>query len=195
MNNSGLLSLLTSKTAIVVIIVTLSWVGADVSERLFQGSQKNTHNDNPFNVQPMKLPSVTEETLVQIEQGYEKYRTTSTEKKADSAGMSIEEQAKQTGELKSVFIGNKKLELKAVLTEESKINQKNEKKQSVLLQVIDTEKDTSVIEKFSNLDSVYGFQLEVISNTQVQLTKQNNDLQQKIMLTMYKPIPKLASKQ
>jgi len=197
MNSSGILSLLTSKTALAVIAVTLFWVSADVSERLFQHRQQNSHNANGIDVQTIVLPSVTAKTITEIKQRYETYRTASTIKAPDNISMSAEEQAKQTGELKTVFIGNKKLELKAVLSIDNAVesavgkihnqNQSEKNSQSVLLQVTDIENNTSVIEKFSNLDSVYGFQLSVISNIQVQLTKQNNDQLQQILLTMYKP--------
>ena len=193
------LSLPSSKTVMVVIAVTLLWVSSDVNERLFQHRQQNGQNVNRADVKVMMLPSVTTKTLAEIKQRYEKYRQASAEKTPAEMAitMSMEEQAKQTGELKTVFIGNKKLALKAVLSIisiEKTINRTKKSTQSVLFQITDSESNTAVIEKFTNLAMVYGFQLKVINNTQVQLTKQNYGQQQKIILTMYTPSTKTKTK-
>ena len=101
-----------------------------------------------------------------------------TEEKAaaetpDNPGMTADQQAAQQGELLTVFAGDNALSLKAVINDEQTyvlIAQKNVKNGQ--LEVV----------KYANGASLAGYQLNVLSNTQVTLTNNN----QHIVLMMYK---------
>ncbi|MCJ8294471.1 MAG: hypothetical protein MJK15_08705, partial [Colwellia sp.] len=113
------------------------------------------------------------------------------------------QQAKQQGQLSRFFIGDNMLELKAIISNTTKNstssvaendktdalskneNSKASKELTVLLLVTNAKNNQSAIERFNNQADVYGYQLNILQNTQVVLTKKSAQGQQKVILTMY----------
>jgi hypothetical protein len=160
------------------VLFTLLWIATDVSQRFVQPSKQIINASNPLDVQVVLMPNVSTNTMARIKQVYERYRTVPEPVVAEISGMTAAEQAKQSGELQVLFVGDHKLVLKAIVN--------NQQQRSALLQVTNIKDNSLRVEKFNDLEDVYGFQLQVVNNTQVQLSKQNVNERQLITLTMYK---------
>jgi len=187
--------LLTNKLAIIVMVLTLFWLMLDSFSRFSNKASSNIVEEVNTNITPLALPVLSRELVAQLSLKYKQY---STEKAVDLKGLSAEEQAKQQGLLKSLFIGDNKLVLKAVIqytADNSAASRQAATEQTpliALIQVTNVKTGQSGIEKFKNNQQVYGYQLTIEKNTQVVLTKQIEQTKQTIILTMYKnerPLP------
>ncbi|MBD1580972.1 hypothetical protein [Pseudoalteromonas sp. S16_S37] len=88
-------------------------------------------------------------------------------------GMSLAEQAKQTGELTTVFAQDKKLKLKAVVQSSSSAY--------ALLEIAQIKGGASKLKRFNQGANIEGYTLNIISSTKVELRKNA----QLITLIMY----------
>jgi hypothetical protein len=178
MDISNIKLIFTNKVAIITVLLTVLWISTDVSQRLVNEPKQNSRSSNVLDVKAFFLPNVPMQTAAQIKQAYKKYRTEVASVPAPLSGMTAAEQSQQTGELPALFVGEHKLVLKAIVH--------NEQQRSALMQITNIKDKSLRVEKFNDLGDVYGFQLQVINNTQVQLSKQNVNERQLITLTMYK---------
>ena len=87
-------------------------------------------------------------------------------------GLSAAKQAEQNGELISVFAGDYELKLKAVIITNEPY---------VLIEQKNVNDNNTRLVKYSDMQIVHGYNLKVLSNTEVELTKG----QQNITLIMY----------
>lgn len=160
-----------NKLILAVIALVLLVLISDFTSRFVQGEPQanNSFNSQTNNVQPLPLLSQNaKRQLTDLFSNYDKVEpATETEQ-----GLSAAKQAAQTGELLSVFAGDLELKLKAVIyttTPYALIEQTN----------INTQQTQLV--KYTSSQSVAGYTLTILSNTQVALSKNK----QQITLVMY----------
>lgn len=160
-----------NKLILAVIALVLLVLISDFTSRFVQGEPQanNSFNSQTNNVQPLPLLSQNaKRQLTDLFSNYDKVKpATETEQ-----GLSAAKQAAQTGELLSVFAGDLELKLKAVIyttTPYALIEQTN----------INTQQTQLV--KYTSSQSVAGYTLTILSNTQVALSKNK----QQITLVMY----------
>lgn len=190
------LYILRSKLSLFVLLLTLFLVIIDAKKRFF-GDDINNNKQQTVSALPiLPLPKANAELQQEVDREFKSYQENDMQD-ADKALslMGVEEQAKQQGELTKLFAGDNIIELKAVI-----INTKPNRLKSpilnsepsklaedltVLLLVTNAKSNNSVIERFTNQDDVYGYKLNIIENTQITLIKNNEQGQQKVVLTMY----------
>ncbi|MGO2181152.1 MAG: hypothetical protein ACTH36_02315 [Pseudoalteromonas nigrifaciens] len=158
---------LTFATIAVVVVLLIS----DFTSRFISNKQQaiNDFNSAANNAQP--LPLLSSAAQQQLTQLYSKY-IEPTKAPEPEQGLSAAAQAAQQGKLLSLFAGDLELKLKAVIYAAQPyvlIEQKN----------IKTQQTTLV--KYLNEQSIEGYTLTILSNTQVALSK----AQQHITLVMY----------
>tara|TARA_B100001059_G_scaffold205006_1_gene214757 strand:+ start:720 stop:1214 length:495 start_codon:yes stop_codon:yes gene_type:complete len=160
-----------NKLMLGIIALVLLVLISDFTSRFVQGKPQanNSFNTQTNNAQPLPLLSTSaKQQLKRLFSGYDQPKKTT---QADT-GLSAAKQAAQNGELLSVFAGDLELKLKAVIysaTPYALIEQKNTKNQQ-----------TELV-KYTNEQSVAGYTLTILSNTQVALSKNK----QQITLVMY----------
>lgn len=160
-----------NKLILAVIALVLLVLISDFTSRFVQDEPQanNSFNSQTNNVQPLPLLSQNaKRQLTDLFSNYDKVEpATETEQ-----GLSAAKQAAQTGELLSVFAGDLELKLKAVIyttTPYALIEQTN----------INTQQTQLV--KYTSSQSVAEYTLTILSNTQVALSKNK----QQITLVMY----------
>ena len=160
-----------NKLMLTVIAIVLLVLISDFTSRFVQGEPQanNSFNSQTNNVQPLPLLSQNaKQQLTGLFSNFDQPEpATETEQ-----GLSAAKQAAQTGELLSVFAGDLELKLKAVIyttTPYALIEQTN----------INTQQTQLV--KYTSSQSVAGYTLTILSNTQVALSKNK----QQITLVMY----------
>lgn len=135
---------------------------------------KPPNTQNNFDTQAngaQPLPLLSPKARQALSELYKSY-SEPTQSEPTDQGLSAAQQAAQNGELMSVFAGDLELSLKAVIytpTPYALIEQKN----------IKTQQTTLV--KYINEQSIQGYTLSILSNTQVALNK----APQHITLVMY----------
>lgn len=184
--NTILTNLIANKLSLVVLILSLLWVTLDAFNRLIPRNVSVSDIKQATNIVALVLPQLSVQTLSQLTLAYQPYKSDNKQNTNKVQGMSAAEQAKQQGLLKSLFIDTNKIELKAVIRNQT-VNSDNIiiKQLTVLLLVTDTKLNKSRIEQFNNNSLVYGYRLSIKNNTQVALVKQQNQGEQKVILTMY----------
>ena len=105
MNQLTLFQLFTNKLGIVVIIITLLWGIADFTDRIVSGNTKSQRLAEKPELTVLQLPRLKASDMDKLSARYEKYSKTNNIPEKQQ-GMSLLEQAKQQGELKSLFIGD-----------------------------------------------------------------------------------------
>jgi hypothetical protein len=177
-------------TKITVILVIL-WCFFDALNRFTDKSINSNDADNAITITALSAPQLSERTFSELNKSYQQYISKNVDEKSKQVGLTAAEQAKQQGELKSFFIGDNKLQLKAVI-------QNKPQNLIALIQVENITSGIKTIEKFSQNTLVYGYTLIIEKNTQVKLTKQKRKSKnhidesgqeqsnpQEIILTMY----------
>ena len=193
-----------SKLSGAVLLLTLVWVLVDAKQRLFNDDENNNKQQQLSEVVGASLPVANAVLLQELTSLLNFYQE--NDKRDASAAtnvLSAEQQAKQQGQLSRFFIGDNMLELKAIISNTTKNstssvaendktdalskneNSKASKELTVLLLVTNAKNNQSAIERFNNQADVYGYQLNILQNTQVVLTKKSAQGQQKVILTMY----------
>lgn len=183
------------KLSIVTIFLTLAWVVTDVSTRLKREYQLKVDNSEIAEILPLQLPLLDNQMVNLLSESYSQYKTIEAVESNKQPGMSAQEQKNQQGELQSLFIGDNKLQLKAVMkgltvgnsksisTSNSKSDTLNKSALTALILTTDVKTGQKKIEKFENNSQMYGYYLSIEKNTQVILS--NEKTQQEIILTMY----------
>jgi len=185
---SDVKGLLTNKIAMLVMVLTFLWLLIDSSARLFVSSSNNIVNDKDRNISALILPQLSEQDVSELTNAYKTY---GSDMPTSQSGLSLAEQAKQQGELKSLFIGDNKLKLKAVITasENEKTVERTLPTQSsklnALIEITNVKSGKKRIERFTDGVLVQGYMLAIEKSTQIILTKEQGQNQQKIILTMY----------
>jgi hypothetical protein len=172
--------LLSNKVVLVTFIVTLLWVMFDVNERFTGQVMKKQQKHEQVAILPLHNPSISDQTLAELKKSYQQYRQNETTKSTSSDILSAEQQAKQQGELKALYIGDNKLELKAIIN--SIVASKTQR--LAMIKVTNVKTTQASLERFEHLDDVYGYQLAITNNRQVQLNNLSNK-KQRITLSMY----------
>ena len=164
-----------NKLNLVVIMVCIAIFALDWQTRFNNGE---AINNNQFELVKPQFESVPLLNTLS-NQLLSDFSVAFSELKADLAAqmnnavMTADQQAAQQGELLSVFAGDNELSLKAVI---------NDKQTYVLIAQKNVKNGQLEVVKYANGASLAGYQLNVLSNTQVTLTNNN----QHIVLMMYK---------
>jgi len=154
-------------------------------------------------VESLMLPELSREDFTLIESSYKNFEQKKELKQTGQTQlMSAVEQEKQQGELVSLFVGDNKLKLKAVVsynTQSVSYNTQSENKAVehsyyALIEVANLIKDERVVQKYQHKDDVFGYQLIIKQNKQVQLVAQNDELKRIINLVMYQKSNKASEK-
>ncbi|MDX2369997.1 MAG: hypothetical protein QNK36_16605 [Colwellia sp.] len=173
-------SLLTNKVVLFTLVVTLVWIIFDVNQRFLGQAKTKTAKQEQVSIKPMHLPNASAQNIAELTERYLQYRSNDSEKKTAIDVLSAEQQAKQQGELKALFIGDNKLELKAIFN--SIVSKKAQR--IVMLKVTNIKSNQQSLESYGHLDNVYGYQLNVIDNHHIELNNLSNK-KQLIGLSMY----------
>ena len=171
----------------------------------FQSTDNLHKKTRPLNnIDTLTLPVLTNEAFALIEKTYEKFQQdVNVLQNTKTQVMSAEQQEKQQGELVSVFVGDNQLKLKAVVSyNESPQSDTSKQAFYALIKVINLTKGDSVIQKYFQGEDVFGYQLVIEQNQQVQLIahvdEQGNKTKRTINLRMYqkpKASPEALNKQ
>ncbi len=162
-----------NKTLLISIVVIALILVADFNSRL---SLKSTEKDSDFSQQSLvevPLPLLSDSSKQGLEEVYKKYTQPEQSSKVQEKGLSAAKQAEQNGELITVFADNYELRLKAVIFTS---------KPYVLIEQKDINDSSSQLVKYDDMQTVHGYSLKILSNTEVELSKD----QQNITLIMYK---------
>ncbi|MCP4588085.1 hypothetical protein [Pseudoalteromonas sp.] len=162
-----------NKTLLISVVVIALILVADFNSRL---SLKSTEKDSDFSQQSLvevSLPLLSDSSKQGLEKVYKKYIQPEQSSKVQEKGLSAAKQAEQNGELVTVFADNYELRLKAVIFTI---------KPYVLIEQKDINDGSSQLVKYNDMQTVHGYSLKILSNTEVELSKD----QQNITLTMYK---------
>ncbi|RJF38021.1 hypothetical protein [Pseudoalteromonas gelatinilytica] len=161
-----------NKAILIPSVLILLLFTLDFSNRLILESTKVDNDFNQKSLKVMPLPLLSETTRQTLEQAYKKYSQPVQNTQVAEKGLSAAKQAEQNGELISVFAGDYELKLKAVITTNEPY---------VLIEQKNINDDNTQLVKYSDMQIVHGYSLKVLSNTEVELTKG----QQNITLIMY----------
>jgi hypothetical protein len=185
----GLKAMFHNKLTRITVILVILWCFFDALNRFTDTAINSNDADNAVTIAALSAPQLSERTFSEINKSYQQYISKTVDEKSTQVGLTAAEQAKQQGELKSFFIGDNKLQLKAVI-------QNQPENLIALIQVENITSGIKTIEKHSQNTLVYGYTLIIEKNTQVKLTKQkskNHNAEsgqeqsnpQEIILTMY----------
>jgi len=197
MITAELKGLLTNKLGLIVIVLSIIWALFDMG-RFVTNVSHNKDNKliNTTEISSLAIPTLMSKDIIALQSLYNRYIKQGKEV-VEVTGMSALEQSKQQGALTALFIDDNKLAIKAVIRNNKlpliKLEQDNSANQSglsALLSIVNVKTGMTEIKKFAQGSDVYGYQLSIEKNTQViltkQITKQNKQSQQQIILTMYK---------
>ncbi|WDE00525.1 hypothetical protein [Thalassomonas actiniarum] len=175
--------------------IALLWSFADLSERFVTDNISGNSRDKSLVHKEFLSRIISSEQQKDIAALYDKYRVTenNASQEKESVGLSLKEQQEQQGVLKQVFVGDLKIELKAVISQgapagNSPIEGKNSTVQQqlkALLLVSNAKAGTAEVQEFANNSLVHGYRLSINNNVQVSLTRTLEQGEQQITLTMY----------
>ncbi|MBH0025407.1 hypothetical protein I6F53_00225 [Pseudoalteromonas sp. SWN29] len=160
-----------SKLTIGVIAVCILLLISDFTGRFIQTSPHAQNNFDTSNNNTQPLPLLSSNAHKELTTLFSRYAKPAKSVQTEQ-GLTAAQQAEQQGELLSLFAGDLELKLKAVIfapTPYALIEQKN----------IKTQQTTLV--KYLNEQSIQGYTLTIMTNTQVALNK----APQHITLVMY----------
>jgi hypothetical protein len=184
-----------NKLGVAVLLLTLLWVVIDAKQRLFSNQQGAQSLQPPTSVSTLALPKTNESLVQALTNTLAPYQDKNSENSNSKTNqqMTLEQQAQQSGDLSQLFVGDKTLALKALITKtiDSANTSAQNQLQKALLLVTHTPTNESVIESFENKANVYGYQLSILSNNRVMLTKENAQSTQQVTLTLYETQPAL----
>lgn len=167
---------------IVIVSIAIGCIYAvnDFTQRFsFDNNDKNLSSqyENLTEYSPKQISSPVAEELLQR---YSSFFTTSDEEieQRENTGLTMQEQLEQSGELSEVYIGEYKIELKAVITAKEHLKK-------VLLLLTNLKTNEKNIEEYLDNSFVHDFKVQIKSNTQVFLSRSHSQGEQEIMLNMY----------
>jgi hypothetical protein len=184
-----------NKLGLAVLLLTLLWVVIDAKQRFFAEPKTAQSLQPPTSVSTLVLPKTNEPLVQALTNTLAPYQDKNSENSNSNTNqrMTLEQQAQQSGDLSQLFVGDKTLTLKALITKtiDSANTSAQTQQQKALLLVTHTPTNESVIESFENKANVYGYQLSILSNNQIMLTKENAQSTQQVTLTLYETQPAL----
>jgi len=139
------------------------------------------------NVEPLAIQRLSDADIISIEKTYENFEHGEESKETEKAQlMSAAEQEKQQGELVSLFVGDNKLKLKAVVRYNTLLAENTpEHAYYALIETENLIKGERVVQKYQHKDEIFGYQLIIKQNQQVQLVTKKAGVQRIINLVMY----------
>lgn len=173
------------------LLVTFLWVLTDASNRLVHQSKQSTQSSNAqasVVVPAMQLSSAEHQF---ISQQFERFKRDEDAEPEAQTQLTAEQQLAQQGLMQQVFVNNKKLILKAVITEQVNASKKQEAKAYALINVTDQKTGESKLIKAANNQQIESFTLTISTSTQVELVRNNPQGEQRINLTMYRVADKI----
>jgi len=183
LNKNDLLLKLKQPIVIVSVCFALLWVVSDLSVRIVKSIPSKEDANAALLKQTAFKRNITSEEAAKLLVLYQNYKPIEEGiKTVEPAGLTKEEQLRQSGLLTEVFIENNKLTLKAIVQP-----LKNSKKVA-LIEVMNIKEQQHELKRFDDQTQVYGYTFEVLNNTQVKLTAQREQQTQEIILSMFKDI-------
>jgi hypothetical protein len=170
-----------NKFSLLVTVVTTIWLCSDFSSRILSQQQQQNRAQVEFNIATLTLPNLPEKVVNELALAYKNIKPEKDQTKNKVELMSAQQQAQQQGKLQSVFAGDKKLQLKAVIQQK----QINGADYLALLSVTDQLSGKIEIKSYGQLADVFGYQLKIDKNTLVHLQKTSEFGEQKITLLMF----------
>lgn len=184
-----------NKLGLAVLLLTLLWVVIDAKQRFFAEPKTAQSLQPPTSVSTLVLPKTNESLVQALTNTLAPYQDKNSENSNSKTNqqMTLEQQAQQSGDLSQLFVGDKTLALKALITKtiDSANTSAQTQQQKALLLVTHIPTNESVIESFENKANVYGYQLSILTNNQIMLTKENAQSTQQVTLTLYETQPAL----
>jgi hypothetical protein len=169
--------------SILVILLVLSFIVADMSQRLLV-----THRDvnTRLILEPLtaiKTLQLSPAHLAKLRDKYAQFTPQDKDNSGDGTEsvLSQAQQALQGGELQKVFVGSKSLTLRAILQDTQRGN-----RSFALVEVSDMTSNTTSVEKVIDSHNIEGFKLSIISGTAVTLNRTLTEEIQNITLSMYR---------
>lgn len=170
---------------LVGVSCVLLWTFFDYSER-FLITNKNTNKAllkfEAIKVPNLKLEPQQKEKILSL---YQDHLINEQEKNFEKNQMTLDEQLNQQGLLKSLYVNNSQLTLKAILKNDRTGIQQGQELVALIL-IIDNLTKAQRIESFKDNSDVFGYHLSIVKNTEVNLTKKHKEGVQNITLAMYK---------
>lgn len=161
--------------------ISLFIIFVDMNERFYTGDTSSNKKEEFFEFIPIKTTLLSDDLRAELTQKYAKFNAgDNTVIKENTLPQLTLEQ--QNGVLREFLIDNKRLTLKAVLS--SKEN--SAENLLALIEIFEPKKNDFSIEKYKNHDEIMGYSINIDSNTQVKLTKNNDGNIHQVVLTMYK---------
>lgn len=185
-----------NKLSIITMLVVLFFLILLDNDR-FTTSEASKQKDLSINnAESLTMPRLSNESFALIESRYENFDQNEESKQANKTQlMSAAEQEKQQGELVSIFIGDNQLKLRAVVSYNIQPENKAvEHAYYALIEITDLIKGERVIQKYQHKDDVFGYQLIIKPNQQVQLVAQSGAAKRIINLVMYQKSKKTLEK-
>jgi len=178
-------AMFSNKLTRITIVLVILWCFFDALNRFTDTAINSNDSDNAVTIAVLSAPQLSEYAFNELNKSYLQYISKTVDEKSTQVGLTAAEQAKQQGELKSFFVGDNKLQLKAVL----KVNNVDSSASSgaaelnALILITDVKSGQAKIEKFAHNSNVYGYNLNIVKGTQVSLSKGQG--LHEITLTMY----------
>lgn len=202
-------NLFNRKLTLASIILTSLWMIDDFSQRFTEASKRKNMNVDQTILTELTPTGITEQQKNQIITLYQQYRINAADNiPKKQQGLTAKQQTQQQGLLKQLFIGDYKLELKAVISKASEGENSIELNSArALLRVSNIISGDVKIEAFANYSQVFGYRMLIEKNTQVTLSRllptdeaaqadggaQTVATEQVITLTMYQPIAQTST--
>ena len=166
-----------NRITLLVIVLTTLWA-ADHAANQFAAPNSDKGKYNGQNsYQPLPLPQIAPDIRDKLQQLYVQYDSSEPQDAVPTTTARIDETA-QHGAMQEMFAEGNRLQLKAVVQD----NDQRYGDAYALIAVTNPDSRQSEVIKYRHGDSVFGFQLTLVNNTQVQLSKSK----QRVTLLMYK---------
>lgn len=182
LNKTNLVMWVKQPMVIISLVIAMLWCLSDMANRLLYSLDLSDLVLPESSLSELPIKNLTEEQIGNINSLFlPLYPQTESKKTApEIQGLTQEQQAAQQGELNEVFVDNKKLQLKAIIIKSQ------QQEITALINIVDITTGEQKLEQFSKTNKIYGFDLQILNNTQILLTAQHGEHQQRITLSMFK---------
>ncbi|WP_024611182.1 hypothetical protein [Pseudoalteromonas sp. TB64] len=182
LNKNKLFMQLKHPMVIISLVIATTWSIHDASVRLLKPVPNAAiHAISDIENGTLRL-TLKEEQIANIFSLFEDYKPNLEVEEKISIGLTKDEQLRQSGLLTEVFINDNRLTLKAI------IQPNNSQKKVALIEVLNTTSNETKLQRFDDETQVFGFDLQILNNTQVQLVANQNLQTQEIILSMFKNV-------
>jgi len=175
----NLTSFIKSKTVQVAFILSILWVVLDSGRYAVKSNVAQVNNTDSKQLASLTAPQLTSEFNNELQRVYKSYfvkpKPKVKPKSATPKKVVPKRPANQEGEQLVLFTKNHQLKLRAIITQQ---NQKY-----ALIEVFDEKTKKKNVTKFINKSDIYGYKLNIIHNTKVDLN--SLDSTRKVSLIMY----------